>query len=181
MKKTFALFAVLSVISGVASAQSSVTLSGLVDLNLRHSGNGDIAQNSVSTNGIGASQIRFQGSEQLSSTAQASFWLEQGINPDTGSDNDAAKQFNRRSTLSLSDKNLGELRLGRYFTAQYLGYGNFDPFGDTGVGASSNLTSALGSDVSTRFWSDNTIGYFLPANPLGLYGQIETALKEGTA
>ncbi|MDD2730042.1 porin [Malikia sp.] len=181
MKKSFAFLAVLTAIAGAASAQSSVSLSGLVDLNLRHSSNGDTTQNSVSTNGIGASQIRFQGSDQLSSTAQASFWLEQGINPDTGSAIDAAKPFNRRSTLSLSEQNLGELRLGRYFTAQYLGYGNFDPFGDTGIGASSNLTSALGSDVSTGFWSDNTIGYFLPENSLGLYGQIEIALKEGAA
>jgi predicted porin len=184
MKKA-TTFALLAVVSAAASAQSSVTLFGVLDMNARHVKNGDVSIKSLSAGGINTSRLGFRGTEDLGNGLSASFWLETGINPDTGTTSDGARFWNRRSTVSLTSVSLGEIRLGRDFTPTYSGYSNYDTFGSNGVAAVDKFfVSTLGTgnpsiDTGTR--ADNLVSYFTPKNLGGFYGQLSVAAGEGAS
>jgi predicted porin len=185
MKKA-TTFALLAVASAAASAQSSsVTLFGVLDVNARYVKNGDVSLKSLNGGGINTSRLGFRGTEDLGGGLSASFWLETGINPDTGSTSDGSRFWNRRSTVSLTSTQLGEVRLGRDFTPTYSGYSNYDTFGSNGVAAVDKFfPSSLGSgtpsiDTGTR--ADNLVSWFTPKNLGGFYGQLSVAAGEGTS
>jgi predicted porin len=168
MKKSVLALAVLGAFAGVASAQSSVTLFGVVDLNVRYVNN-DQTTYSLSQDGMSSSRLGFRGVEDLGGGLKASFWLEAAIGPDTGRGGGSFGNgtqsvqvpcytppgaplctpttvtvsenpflFQRRSTLSLSNA-WGELRMGRDYTPQFWSWTVFDPFGTNGVGSATNL------------------------------------------
>jgi predicted porin len=186
MKKSLIALAVLAS-AGVASAQSSVTLFGIVDATLAF-GKGSISNKTQLTNsGYNSSRLGFRGTEDLGGGMSASFWLEAGVNNDNGSGAatslnnqstgtstaSAGTQgltFNRRSTVSLGG-GWGELRLGRDYTPQFWNLTVFDPFGTNGAGTTQTLNSSLGGPVTVR--ASNGIGYFLPGNLGGFYGQLQ--------
>jgi len=172
MKKSLLALAVLGAFAGVASAQSSVTLYGTVDLNGRYvKADGQDRRITMSQDGINSSQLGFRGVEDLGGGLKAGFNLLAGVNADTGTTN--AKFFNRRSTVSLFS-NLGEVRLGRDYTPTFWNLTIFDAFGTNGLGSSLNVRNGYGG---TR--QDNTIGYFLPGNLGGFYGQAMAGASEG--
>lgn len=181
MKKSLLALAVLGAFAGAASAQSSVTLFGIVDANVRWVNNdaGDLW--SLSTSGLSTSRLGFRGIEDLGGGLKAGFWLEHGINNDTGAQTDATRFWNRRSTVSIISDALGEIRLGRDYTATFWNLTEFDPFGTNGVGDSTILFPGRAGiqavDTITR--ADNVVGYFLPANLGGIYGQAQFAFPEG--
>lgn len=98
--------------------------------------------------------------------------------------------FNRRSTVSLSGS-LGEVRLGRDYTPTFWNDTVFDPFGSNGVGSSILLTANgySSSGATTNGFTangnyaraSNSIGYFLPRDLGGFYGQAMLALNEKTS
>ena len=192
MKKSLLALAALGALAGAASAQSSVTLFGVVDVNGRWLNNNSVKQYSLSQDGLQSSRLGFRGSEDMGGGLRAGFWLEGTINPDTGTQplasvngglNNAAGTFTRRATVSLSNE-WGEARLGRDKTATYLNTEIFDPFGDAGIGAASNLTTRAppvptGGGYSTEKRANNMVAYFLPAGIAGgLYGQVQVAAGE---
>jgi len=204
MKKSLLALAALTAFAGVASAQSSVTLFGIVDLNARSTKVGSATVKSLSTDGIASSRLGFRGVEDLGGGLRAGFWLEAGLAADTGNlgggvgcttklktdgtantgykgfecpSNGSANVFNRRATASLMG-GFGEVRLGRDYTPSFWNYTVFDPFGTNGVAAMTNIVdSSLGSPAITFVRDNNTIGYFLPAMG-GLYGQVQVAAGE---
>ena len=178
--KKFAVLAVFAAISGGAYAQSSVTLFGIIDEAARYTKNGDLKLKSLASGGINTSRFGVRGVEDLGSGLKAGFWLEAGINADSGSSSDSTRFWNRRSTVSLIG-NFGEVRLGRDFTPTYTGYTDYDPFGDNGVAASSKFDSSLGTARDTGTRADNQIMYLLPSNIGGVYGRAAVAAGEGTA
>src|SRR4051794_37285283 len=100
MKKSLLALAVLGAFAGVASAQSSVTLYGTVDVNGRYVKNDNSSKRlSLSTDGINSSQLGFRGIEDLGGGLKAGFLLLSGVNADAGSAN--GKFWNRRATVSL--------------------------------------------------------------------------------
>jgi len=121
-----------------------------------------------------------RGTEDLGDGLKAGFWLETGLNVDSGTQSDATRFWNRRATVSLSG-NFGEVRLGRDFTPTYLGYSDYDPFGDNGVAASGKFDSSLGTARDTGTRADNQIMYLTPGNLGGFYGRAAVAAGEGTA
>jgi predicted porin len=121
-----------------------------------------------------------RGTEDLGDGLKAGFWLETGLNVDSGTQSDATRFWNRRATVSLSG-NFGEVRLGRDYTPTYLGYSDYDPFGDNGVAASSKFDSSLGTARDTGTRADNQIIYLTPGNLGGFYGRAAVAAGEGTA
>jgi len=170
MKKSLLALAVLGAFSGVASAQSSVQLFGTLDVNGRYLKNdGRDRQLSMGTDGVNSSEIRFQGIEDLGGGLKAGFNLRSGINPDTGTSN--AKFWNRRATVSIYS-NAGELRLGRDYVPTFWTTAIFDAFGYNGLGSTGNVNR--GGQVR----QDNSIGYFLPSNLGGFYGQLMVAAGE---
>lgn len=190
MKKSLIALAVLAA-SGAAMAQSSVTLFGVVDATYAY-GNGSVANRSQLTNsGYNSSRLGFRGVEDLGGGLSASFWLEAGLQNDNGqgANTNATNQagapalgngqqgltFNRRSTVSLNG-GFGEVRLGRDYTPQFWNLTVFDPFGTNGVGTTQTLNSSLGGPVNVR--ASNAIGYFLPGNLGGFYGQAQYYMGE---
>lgn len=176
MKKTLIALAAVAA-TGAAFAQSSVTLFGIVDLNVRNVKQGGESLTSMSQDGIASSRLGFRGVEDLGGGMKAGFWLEAGLNPDTGTPN--GLQFQRRSTVSLMG-NFGEVRLGRDYTPTFWNHTVYDPFGTNGVGSSVNTFSTLGSGTSTLVRANNSIGYFLP-NFGGFSGQVMVSVKETKA
>ena len=127
MKKSLLALAVLGAFAGVASAQSSVTLYGTIDLSAKYVKNtGSDRRVSLSQDGINSSQLGFKGVEDLGGGLKAGFVLLSGINADTGTAN--AKFWNRRATVSLMG-NFGEVRLGRDYTPTFWNNTIFDAFG----------------------------------------------------
>jgi predicted porin len=195
MKKSVLALAALGAFAGAASAQSSVTMFGVVDLAIQSVDNGDRTY-SMGTDGMSSSRLGFRGVEDLGGGLKASFWLEMGLAADTGGNasiwgNSTASNanrlfFNRRSTVSLSNQ-WGELRLGRDYTPTFWNWTVFDPFGTNGVGAATNLAiggdlqaALAGSTYGTLVRANNQVSYILPAGQFGpgLYGQVSAAAGE---
>jgi predicted porin len=203
MKKSLMALAALAA-CGAATAQSSVTLFGVVDATYAY-GSGSIYNKSqLAHSGNSGSRLGFRGVEDLGGGLSASFWLEAGLSPDNGTGVDANTNnqpvpqavdpdtlsagqvpnagsglvFNRRSTISLSG-GFGEVRLGRDYTPQFLNLTAYDPFGTSGVGTTQTYMSRLGGPASVR--ASNSIGYFLPDNLGGFYGQAQYYLGENNS
>lgn len=172
MKLPLLVFSAFAAFAGVASAQSSMTVYGTIDLSAKYVKNdGSGRRLSLSQDGLNSSQLGFRGGEDLGGGLRAGFVLLAGVNADTGTAN--SKFWNRRSTVSLSG-NFGEIRLGRDWTPTFWNQAIFEAFGLQGVGASVATRQLYGG---TRM--DNAIGYFLPSNLGGFFGQAMVAASEG--
>lgn len=179
MKKSLLALAALTAFAGVASAQSSVTLFGIVDLAARSVKNGNAGTiKSLSTNGQVSSRLGVRGIEDLGGGMRAGFWIEGDLVGDTG--NPAGQTWQRRSTVSLIG-GFGEVRLGRDYNPVFTTAVSHDPFAYVGVASSGNLRSRFyatpvgNAGLAAR--NDNSISYFLPAMG-GLYGQVMVAAGE---
>lgn len=179
-KHTLVALAALTAAAG-AMAQSSVTLFGVVDASIARVSAGGNDVTGLSSGGLSSSRLGFRGAEELGGGLSASFWLEGGLAVDNGG---SGFKFDRRSTVSLSSKSIGELRLGRDKSPAYLNVETFDPFGDSGVGGinGANLIGSASSAVGTAEGSapkrfSNSIGYVAP-NLGGFYGQFAYSFGE---
>jgi len=188
MKKSLTALAALAV-AGLASAQSSVTLFGVIDAGVtyqsatsRDAATGLASKQSkwsLANSGYNSSRIGFRGTEDLGGGLAASFWLEAPITNDDGAT--GISTFNRRSTVSLSG-GFGELRLGRDYTATFWNDTVFDPFGTNGSGTNviSTVGGSTGLNNANYARASNMVGYFLPPNLGGFYGQLQYSLNENT-
>ena len=103
MKKSLIALAVMAA-AGAASAQSSVTLFGIVDATLQWSesdggalvGPGDVRFR-VTNSGYNSSRLGFRGTEDLGGGMAASFWLEAGVQNDDGRGDDGDEDPHRGS------------------------------------------------------------------------------------
>ncbi|HSW19111.1 MAG TPA: porin [Ramlibacter sp.] len=180
MKFRLTVAAALTVLAGLAHAQSSVTLFGVLDTSLKSVSNGGVRSTQLSTDGLSNSRLGFRAEEDLGGGMKAGAWLEAAINPDTGSINASGKFWHRRSTVSLSNS-WGELRVGRDLNPSFWNLSIFDPFGTCGVGSGFNLATNLGSGATTLLRTDNAVAYLLPSNLGGVYGHFMLAPSEGVA
>jgi len=178
MKKLAAL-AVMLGSAASASAQSSITLFGIVDVGARYTDNAGESVKSLSTSGLNSNRLGVRGVEDLGDGFKANFWLEAGIRPDTGSSADATRFWDRRATVGLS-WGFGEGRLGRDKVPTYTAVEEFDAFTDNGVAAIGHFLDKLGTNVDTQKRADNMVAYFLPGGLGGLYGNASAAAGEGT-
>ena len=196
MKKSLVALAVLAA-AGAASAQSSVTLFGIVDASVGHisGSNNGASRTYLGNSGLNSSRLGFRGVEDLGGGLAASFWLEGALGNDDGTAGQLGTggfDFRRRSTISLSG-NFGEIRLGRDLTPTHHNDDLFSPFGTVGVGTNmvfAALNSAQGFNPNggvnpitgnvNQIRASNSIGYFLPSNLGGFYGQAMYALAENT-
>ena len=189
MKKSLLALAALTAFAGAASAQSSVTLFGVVDLNARVVDNANAGKvKSMSNDGNASSRFGFRGVEDLGGGMQAGFWLEGALAADNGGGFSGGAlgntanplTFQRKATVSLMG-GFGEIRLGRDYTPTFLNVAGYDVWGYVGVATIANargkFTAAQG--VGTTVRANNMISYFLPALG-GLYGQVSVAAGENT-
>jgi predicted porin len=169
MKKSMLALAALTAFAGAASAQSSVTIWGIVDATYAI-GNGSLTDKTQITNsGYNSSRLGFRGVEDMGGGSRAGFWLEAGVNNDngsfgttntnnqaTGASGGGGLTMNRRSTVSWGG-GWGELRLGRDYTPHFWNHTVYDPFGTNGVGTSQLLNSSLGGATTVR--ASNSVAY----------------------
>ena len=175
MKKNLLALAALTAFSGIAAAQSSVTLFGIIDLSLNHVKNGSVTQKLMANDQLNSNRIGFRGVEDLGGGLKAGFHIEGGMQPDTGG---TGQTWQRRSTVSLMG-GFGEIRLGRDYVATFSNRASYDPFGFNGMGNMGNVESTLSSGAGTQVRANNMVGYFLPAMG-GVFGQVQVAAGENT-
>ncbi len=198
MKKSLLALAALTAFTGAASAQSSVTLFGIVDLAARGVSANGKSQKQMIADGYNSNRLGFRGIEDIGGGLRAGFWLEAGMDPSIGTAGGAngnytgntasssapagspAAFFNRRATVSLMG-GFGEIRLGRDYTPSFWNTTVFDPFGTNGAGSFLGLVdSSLSTGNQTFVRANNSIGYFLPGGLGGLYGQAQISLADNS-
>jgi len=164
-----------------------VSVFGTIDVGLAHIAGSGKSTTGLSTGGANISRVGLRGTTQeLDYGLKASFWLEAGIDVDTGNGKaigSNALQFNRRATVSLSG-DFGELRLGRDDSATFLSTLIFDPFLTNGVGGTMSFAMlgvpGLVNTGGAPIQISNAVSYFLPPDIGGLYGQVQAAAGEAT-
>ena len=195
MKKSLVAAAACAAAAGAWAQSSSVQVFGVVDAAVTYatgSGYGSAGKWQLTNSGNTFSRLGFRGTEDLGGGLAAGFWLEAGLQNDNGTgfntntNNQASGaagpgllSFNRRSTVSFSG-GFGELRLGRDYTPTFWNTALYDPFGTGGgIGANQLYFSGLGGlTAPTGTRASNSIGYFLPPNLGGFYGQVMYAMGE---
>jgi len=158
MKKTLISLAVLAAAStGIAHAQSSVSIYGTVDAAfVSERGGAQGTVNKISSGTASASRIGFKGNEDLGNGLSALFLLESGFSVDTGAQDKAGSLFNRQAYVGLSSKDAGTLTLGRQYTPYYNTLSKIaDPFAVGYAGSAKNLFPS-----NTR--TSNTVYYTTP-------------------
>jgi predicted porin len=172
----------------VAWCQGSVTISGIVDLAVRHAHNEGVGSLvSVVSGSNATSRLIFTGREDLGGGLSAGFHLEHGFLADTGTPAASDRLWDRRSTVSLASKDLGEVRLGRDYMPTYTNWTRYDPFSYVGIARSASLISAtpvgpiraaFGTNANTLVRTDNAVQYLLPSSS-GWEGGLLVAPGEG--
>lgn len=151
MKKSLLALAVLGAFAGAASAQSSVTLYGKLDLGFaKAAGSADkqVADGSKS-------RVGFRGVEDLGGGLKAMFQFEHRFNPDDGTVTNTAFWYGL-STVGLGGS-FGTVNLGRQYTAAFsLATDVIDPFGGYTVAGlrDESLTKSV-----ARLRTDNSVRY----------------------
>src|SRR5450830_703589 len=98
MSKNVIAAVVMATLASIASAQTNVTIYGIVDAGLVRESGGS-ANYTKLTSGVGsASRIGFRGTEDLGSGLAAIFTLETGTKIDTGEVDTAGSIFNRQAS-----------------------------------------------------------------------------------
>jgi general bacterial porin, GBP family len=168
MKKTLLAAALLTGFAGAASAQSSVTLYGVVDMGLNYqtikpgaaataaSGTATRGQFGMASGQQAGSRWGLRGNEDLGNGLSANFVYEQGVTANTGATQGAG--FQRQSTLGLRSTSWGALDLGRRTAPSTQAFFGIDPFA-AGFG-----TAALTSTIGTNFYRlSNMVMYSTPS------------------
>lgn len=115
--KTKLVFATLLVTtSGLAHAQSSVTLYGLIDYGINYQSNSGGGRVIAGSSGImQGSRWGFKGVEDLGGGLSAIFTLENGFDLGKGSSLQGGLEFGRQAFVGLSSASYGTLTLGRQY------------------------------------------------------------------
>ena len=154
MKKSLIALAVLAA-SGAAMAQSTVTLYGLIDVNVQSAklatvsaptattlAVSSVGVTKLSSGGQNGSRWGLKGSEDLGGGLNAVFDLQSGFNVDTGSSAQGGLLFGRHAFVGLSG-GFGTLTFGRHDTPldDFIGdilpsaHNTFDAAGGPGISA----------------------------------------------
>lgn len=170
MKKTLLALAVLGAFAGAASAQSSVTLYGRVDLSAAK----PIGTDAKGIQNGSGSRLGFRGVEDLGGGLQAIFNIEHRFNADDGALTNAAKFWQGRSIVGLKGS-FGQVWMGREYSPGFLkGWLIADPWGYDTVAQLSSNSGAIGN-----VRRDNTVNYQFEADGFGVWGQIAEADGNG--
>lgn len=191
-----ALAAVSAIASTGAAAQSNVTISGVLDVAVSRIetkvGGRSVDVTGLYPSGMSSSLLRFEGREELGGGLYATFRLESGLNLDNGTgiatntNNQRSGatpagglSFNRWAYAGIGSKALGELRVGRVYTAAFENFTPFDPFLTNGIGSSTPMSLRLGlRNTQTALNVSNAIDYTTPNYGKGVFARGTLATGE---
>jgi len=155
----------MTAFAGVAHAQSSVSVYGVLDLNVQSV---TLKSNPSQSYGLGneasaaTSRLGFRGVEDLGGGNSVSFMLEGCLNPNTGGTmgtagtvsgtaSSSAKIFNREAHVQLGNVKFGALRIG---TSDVTDAGNVEVFtsriGNAGFNSVTDIDTDLQQSISYR-------------------------------
>jgi predicted porin len=176
MKKSLIALAVLGAVSGAASAQSSLTMYGIVDIGVQWNefgvvtGSGATATASqqsvwgIESGFQSGSRLGVRGAEALGRGWSAVFDLEMGFDVSTGTSLQGGRLFGRQAYGGLRHTSFGTIALGRIATpssgtGDFNLWGGIDPF-DTGWG----IFGLQGTFIpSTTLREDNSVIWASPS------------------
>jgi Outer membrane protein (porin) len=148
MKKSLLALAALGAFAGVAHAQSSVTLYGIIDegFNINTNSGGKHLYN-LSSGVLQGSRFGLRGTEDLGGGLKAIFVLENGFDVNNGKLGQGGLMFGRQAYVGLSSQ-FGTVTLGRQYDSVVDYVGPLEA-GDNGA-ATSLLTRATSTTSTTR-------------------------------
>lgn len=173
MKKSLPVLAVLGTLAGSATAQTALSVYGLVDAGITRENGGPGGNVTRLTSGVqNGSRLGFKGTEDLGRGLQAKFVLEAGVNIDDGTSAQSIsavpagaagftarsannRLFGRQAYVGLGG-NWGNVTLGRQYSPHYLALAEADPFG-------AGLAGNVANFIPTILRMDNTIKYTTPS------------------
>ncbi|SOY44403.1 Membrane protein [Cupriavidus taiwanensis] len=145
-----------AVVAATASAQTSVTVYGVVDTGIEYVNRVGSAHHNVvrmpSATGTVPSRWGLRGSEHLGGGLKANFQLEGGFGPDTGALLNGGRLFGRQAWVGLAGP-WGQITVGRQYTMSLWATADPDVLGPNIYGTS-NLDANLANPRS-----DNSIAY----------------------
>lgn len=156
MKKTLLALAVLGAFAGVAHAQSSVTISGLVDMGYIATNPEGANNNSagIDENGSATSTLIFSGTEDLGSGLKAGFLLQTNLSAGSNS----TTFLNAQNYVSLGG-GFGTIKLGNVNSGVMAASSASQPFGTAfGSGYSGSFGRLDGLDISTGVGNPTVVG-----------------------
>ncbi len=173
MKKTLLAAALLAGFAGVAQAETSVTLYGIIDTGIGYNdvkaSIKDAAGNTIARvdgsrfgmiNGVqNGSRWGLRGSEDLGDGLRAVFQLESGFNSGNGTSAQGGRLFGRQATVGLASDSWGQLDFGRQTNIASKYFGSIDPFG-AGFGQA-NIGVGMSAANTQRY--DNMVMYQTPS------------------
>ncbi len=174
MKKTLLAAALAVGFAGVAQAETSVTLYGIVDTGFAYNRDqttfndaGQIGRTKATTvgtyegaaRGQAGSRWGLRGVEDLGNGLRVQFMLEAGFNSTNGGDHMANRIFSRQAWVGLAGDSWGSVRFGRQHNVgtEYM-LGMIDPFGG-GFGRANGGDSFRAINTNRM---DNTVRYDTP-------------------
>lgn len=188
MKLSLIALATLSAIAGTASAQSSVTIYGLVDLGVAKSNGGTAANEGAPTSKAWtvrdsyANRLGLRGKEDLGSGMSAEFNIEHRFRLETGAITNANSFWHGRSIVQLNS-GMGSVYMGRDYIPAFWPVLWTDPFVWSGVGQIGQKSFAgftapnYGQGAGIR--TSNTVGYKSPSIA-GLTANVAVGLSGST-
>ncbi|MEO8600860.1 MAG: porin [bacterium] len=176
MKLKLIAGAALTLVSGMAAAQSSVTVYGNLDVGVltqNHAPAGT-ASTTMASSGISPSIWGFRGSEDLGDGLKANFNLEGHFYTDTGVSD--PRLFRRQSNVGISSAGLGTLTLGNQYSPAILAFAATDPRGlrenFSGLYSwaynSGALTTGNNGNNDVGVFLQNAISYSNTIGPVGV-------------
>ena len=196
MKKSLLALAVLGAFAGAASAQSSVTIYGIIDVGVAKINDGtspigatpNAAAATFGDPGVigthdvwhvrssTSSRLGFRGTEDLGGGMKANFQIEHRLDPSNGqNESGAAAMWHGASWVGVSG-GFGEVGLGRQYVPMFYTGLAMDPWG-----YDYNVAGAAGYTRANSFSRANNAVTYLTPNFGGFTGQVQVAAGEGVA
>ena len=201
MKKTLIAFAALSAIAGMAQAQSTVTLYGLLDANIGSFKTNSFdavtgqassrSQTNINSGGLNGSRFGFRITEDLGGGLSAIGNLEGGLDIDTGKSAQGGLLFGRQANVGLASTTLGTVTIGRnkspYYdltSSTHLQQSTFDPSSFTNntlsnIGVANGVISPAGAVTAAQYLLANHGGQnnVNSSTALGFNARIDNSIR----
>lgn len=141
MKLNYMVVATSLVCSSAAIAQSSVTLYGVVDINVEYANHVGVVPTAanqfnrgpsndvirLNSGGYSGSRWGIRGTESLGSGLNAVFVLENGFALDNGTLQQSGRMFGRQAFVGLQKEGMGQFSMGRQYNSMFDAMANFVP------------------------------------------------------
>ncbi len=154
-----------------ATAQTNVTMFGVLDNNIGWGKGSLTSSKSMGTGGLAGSRLGFRGAEDLGNGVRALFMLEHGFTSDNGVG--TPSMWNRQVYVGLSS-GWGELLMGRQYTPTFLVHATYDAFGPQGVAAQQVLLGSVEVTQAANIRANDAVSYRTPATLGGFSVQAMT-------